>query len=134
YTPAFLGESGTSASNSGTHAIEVKRSTPFQLTNVGADEWPPHLAGSNGYTFSNVRLIGYLDGGGTIASSAHSTVDDHATTSTFTFDSDELAHFAGVSLSKFRLEFQNDTGQATGSRLVSYTTAEPVDADGTLTA
>ena len=134
YTPAFLGESGTSASNSGTHAIEVKSSTLFQLTNVVADEWPPNIAGSNGYTFSNVRIIGYIDGGGTIASSAHSTVDDQATTSTFTFDSDELADFAGVSLTKFRLEFRNDTGLATGMRLVSYTTAEPVDNDGNLTA
>ncbi|WP_430458216.1 Ig-like domain-containing protein [Rheinheimera sp.] len=88
----------------GTNHIEVRRSSgSFQLSQVVAQEF----AGS--YTFSSVKVIGYVSGGGTIESTA--ITNDTAAVNNFTFTSgSHLANFVGVNLTKFRLTFVNASG------------------------
>ncbi|HEX5791708.1 MAG TPA: DUF4347 domain-containing protein, partial [Rheinheimera sp.] len=120
-TNAFLKTAGGLAvaqeTVSGTNHIEVRRSSgTFQLTNVVAGEFP------GSHTFSSVKVIGYVSGGGTIESTA--ITSDTAAANTFTFTSgSQLSNFVGVNLTKFRLAFVN----AGGSNL-TYMTLNSFDA------
>lgn len=110
-TDAFLNPSGAATSNqtnTGTNSIEVRRTSgSFQLSSVVAAE-----SFGNAYTFSNVKVVGYVSGGGTVESTA--ITSDSTAVNTFTFSGANMSAFAGVNLTKFRLVFVNQAGSHIG--------------------
>ncbi len=110
-TDAFLNPNGPAVGNqynTGTNSIEVRRTSgTFQLSSVVAAE---SFGGS--YTFSNVKVVGYVSGGGTVESSE--ITSDGVAANTFTFSGANMSAFAGVNLTKFRLVFVNQQGSHIG--------------------
>lgn len=110
-TDAFLNPSGAATANqttTGTNSIEVRRTSgTFQLSSVVAAE---SFGGS--YTFSNVKVVGYVSGGGTVESSE--ITSDGVAANTFIFSGANMSAFAGVNLTKFRLVFVNQQGSHIG--------------------
>ncbi|MCU8013901.1 Ig-like domain-containing protein [Shewanella sp. SM74] len=127
-TNAFLKTAGGLAvaqeTVSGTNHIEVRRSSgAFQLANVVAGEFP------GSHTFSSVKVIGYVSGGGTIESTA--ITSDTGAANTFTFISgSQLSNFVGVNLTKFRLAFVNAGGSNLTYMTLNSFEAEPADNTG----
>nr|WP_324258970.1 DUF4347 domain-containing protein [Cellvibrio fontiphilus] len=110
-TDAFLNPNGAAVGNqynTGTNSFEVRRTSgTFQLSSVVAAE---SFGGS--YTFSNVKVVGYVSGGGTVESTA--ITSDGVAANTFTFSGANMSAFAGVNLTKFRLVFVNQQGSHIG--------------------
>ncbi|HEY5849157.1 MAG TPA: DUF4347 domain-containing protein, partial [Lysobacter sp.] len=75
--------------------------TAFELTNLMAGE-APGLGGE----FTNVRIVGMVQGGGTVTSSTFTS--GGGANETFAFGSSQLAAFSGVKLTGFKLYFDCD--------------------------
>ncbi|MGI2091670.1 Ig-like domain-containing protein [Shewanella oncorhynchi] len=113
--------------------------TAFELTGLTGGE-----AADPAYTaqFTNLRIVGYLQNGGTVTSS---TVNGSGVKETFTFAPGQLASFSGVKLKGFKLFF--DCASACNSstdgpeffEFYGFTVANTIDtppanSDATLTA
>ena len=75
--------------------------TAFELTGLQAFEAPPATSG-RASEFTNVRIVGYLQAGGTVSSSA---INGTPSTDNFVFNAGNLASFAGQKLKGFKLLF-----------------------------
>ena len=110
-TDAFLNPNGAAVGNqttTGANSFEVRTSTgTFQLSSVVAAE-----SFNGAYVFSNVKVVGYVSGGGTVESTA--ITSDTTAVNTFTFSGGNMSAFAGVNLTKFRLVFVNQSGSHIG--------------------
>ena len=96
----------TGASNDNTnHYLYLRadgtNTTAFELTGLSAGE-APGLGGE----FTNVRIVGTVQGGGTVTSSTINTIG--ASDESFNFGAGQLTSFAGVKLTGFKLYFDCD--------------------------
>ncbi|WP_037457713.1 DUF4347 domain-containing protein, partial [Shewanella sp. HN-41] len=111
--------------------------TAFELTGLTGAEYAGYSS-----EFTNLRIIGYLQSGGTVTSS---TVNGSAGAQTFTFGAGQLGNFSGVKLKGFKLFFDcasacvaaNDGPENFEFRSFTVMNAidtPPADSDATLTA
>src|SRR5690606_32878246 len=108
----------------GTNSFEVRHFTggTFQLSSVVAQEF------TGSHIFSSVRVVGYVSGGGTVASTA--ITSDNTAANHFTFSGGNMSQFVGVNLTKFRLEFVNAGGSHIGYLGLKSFDTEPADSTG----
>ncbi|WP_198781880.1 Ig-like domain-containing protein [Shewanella putrefaciens] len=111
--------------------------TAFELTGLTGGEYAGYSS-----EFTNLRIVGYLQSGGTVTSSA---VNGSAGAQTFTFGAGQLGNFSGVKLKGFKLFFDcasacvaaNDgpeNFEFYGFTIVNAIDTPPANSDATLTA
>ncbi|WP_082485711.1 MULTISPECIES: DUF4347 domain-containing protein [unclassified Acidovorax] len=84
--------------------VDGTNTTAFELTQVQAFESPS--ASGRASEFTNVRVVGYLQSGGAVTSTA---INGTAGQDSFVFDNTKLSTFAGQKLKGFKLLFDCST-------------------------